>query len=133
MGVREDAAHWSEFPVLKEMDFEALATRYRELKEGIDQMEAERKDISADMEAALIVADQKRVKFGDKYVIERAGGRSASTISANKLVEKGVTPDVIAYATVPGRTYTYCQMVDTTKASQGRGKKGEGTATDGDA
>lgn len=129
MGVRQDAPMWDEFPVLTTMEFRELAEQYIEVKETIDMLELQKKDIAEKIEAAMIVADQKRVRYGDRHCFEQSKGTNPSRIDSKLLAGLGVSAEVIKAATIPGKSYTYIQAIDLTKQPKrgpGAGAEGEG-------
>src|SRR5512146_3171103 len=119
MSTRADAQSWTDFPVLLEMEFGDKVDRYAEIVDTITALEAEKKLLSADIEAALIVAEQRRVEIDDDHVMEDCNGGTASRIDAKLLASKGVAADVITACTVPGKKYTYVQLVDLRKQKGG--------------
>lgn len=100
---------WDELPVLVEMSFDEKVARRRELRELVDVREAELKALNSDIEAALVVAEQKGVKIGE-YVVTRCNGRSAAKFSNAKAVELGLDADLVAQCWIPGGEYTYIQI-----------------------
>lgn len=105
--------------MLQEMQFQELVERYIEIKDTIDALEVERKDVASDIEAALAVAGQKRVRYSDHFCVEACNGGTGSKIDAKLLASKGVAADVINECTIPGKKYTYVQIVDLNKQKGG--------------
>lgn len=113
MGVREEAPMWDDIPELVELGwFRDKVTELIDLKRKKAEIEGQIKDVGLEVESGLAVAGAKRVRFGDNWCIEQAGGRSANRIDARLLAAQGVSPEAIAAATKPGRSYTYVQVLD---------------------
>lgn len=110
-----------EFDLLGSPEFDALAAEAQRIQEMSRTVEAFKGKGSVpgyefnggqkDIEAMLTASDVEAVLWRDGYVVKIGKGRSADTISATKLVEQGVSLDIIAAATVEGKPYTYAQIV----------------------
>lgn len=118
---------WDESQELEMLDFEKKAFRYKMLKEQIDVMEPERKQLAEELETIMTAANVNQVMF-QGVVCSRRNGGQPSRIDATLLLEAGVDADVIARATVPGGKYTYFEMRDPAKQKDNR--KGKGTGED---
>lgn len=93
-------------------DPEMLAKFYlkRRLDAVVKFAEAKRKELAADIEIALIGEGVEAVTW-DGCVVKQGKGRAGDKIIATKLVELGVSVDIIAAATLPGEPYTFAQIV----------------------
>lgn len=64
-----------------------------------------------DLEAMITASEAEKVGYENGFVIKLTHGQSASSISATRLVELGVSLDIIAQATVDGVAWTSVQVV----------------------
>lgn len=96
---------WDTLPALAPEFPEALQER-QELKDKEKAIQARLGELNDLLETALICADVTVVGWGDKMV-QRCNGRGASKLNPHRLVELGVSPEVIGKATEPGKEYSY--------------------------
>lgn len=100
---------WFEFPNLAELEFDKKVQEYRKYHD-MEGMAKQRKDeLKVEIEAALLVAGEKKLNVGDLVAIQ-CNGRTASAIDARELMMAGVDADIIAACTKKGKEYTYVQV-----------------------
>lgn len=112
---------YTQFDLLNSPEFEALAAEQRRIARASQEVECfkgknklpgyEYPGGQKDIEAMLTACDVERVMWRDGYVVKLTQGKSADSISATRLVELGVSLDVIAAATVEGTAWTSVQIV----------------------
>jgi hypothetical protein len=104
---------WKEEVVIKgekkRLTFDEMVVKYKDLDAEIKFRENIKKEIKLTIEAGLLLADvQKCMCEGYRVqVIEKEG---AKKIDANKLLDLGVDADVIAAATVQGKSSSYVDI-----------------------
>jgi hypothetical protein len=122
----DDAApDWTTLPDLLEMQYELdnplpeaapirmnygqCVVMYKALDKEIKEREVRMKDIKTHLQAALMVSGTKKVRAGEYAVqlIDKAGARK---IVAEKLMARGVTPQVIAESTEIGKGSQYLDI-----------------------
>lgn len=64
-----------------------------------------------DLEAMITASEAEKVGYENGFVIKLTRGQSAPSVSATRLVELGVSLDIIAEATVDGTPWTSVQVV----------------------
>lgn len=106
----EPAVDYSQFPDLVEMEFKRLVQEYRAAHVMEETGAEAKKKLKVQIEPLLLLVGQKRVAVDDMMAVQ-CNGSTASTLSKEKLLEKGVDPAIIAAAIVPGRQYTYIQVI----------------------
>ena len=101
----------------KSLSFREMVEKSLDLKAEIEYREAIRKEIQTHLEAAMLIADQTTVVCEGYPVnlVTRAGSRK---IVPEKLLEQGVTADVIARATVIGSESIFVQIGKPRKSLQ---------------
>jgi len=107
---------WDSLPALKKyryhpdggkvMDFDDMCEKLAQLSSEISFRELQKKELQREIELAMAEAGADKVEWEDRPVT-MVHSRSASTVDPHLLLEKGVSPDVIAAATVEGREYSY--------------------------
>lgn len=100
---------WTDVDGLPEISFDTSIARRMEVKEQMESLEMELKELNISIEAELTARDLKGVKIGN-YVVTRCNGRSAAKFSNAKAVELGLDADLVAECWVPGSEYTYIQI-----------------------
>lgn len=99
--------------------FAELVARKAKLDVELKRGEIEKKWIGDQLLLALAMAEQDRVRLDEQGTILKVGhGASASSISATKLLEQGVTVEQIQAATQPGTPYSFAQIVPVKEAKQ---------------
>lgn len=97
-----------------EMTADAAWVEKVDLKRRLDAVvkwaEAKRKELAQDIEIALISEGVEAVRW-DGCLVKQGKGRTADKLSPTRLVELGVSIDVIAQATEEGKPYTFAQIV----------------------
>lgn len=112
---------YTQYDLLNSSEFDALAAEQRRVADMSRTVEAfkgkgkvvgyEFNGGQKDIESLLTAEGVERVLWKDGYVVKLTAGQSAATLSATKLVELGVSLDVIAAATVEGTKWTSVQIV----------------------
>jgi hypothetical protein len=109
---------YTEYPLLTDPEFKTMAEEFNLLCIRIGVDENRKKALSKDLEAYLTSAEAPKVELWAGLKLKIGNGRSASTISATKLLELGVPLETIQAATVEGTPYTYAQ-IERPKAQKG--------------
>lgn len=105
----EEVKEWYEFPDLAELEFDTKVREYREAHLAEAAAKAKKDALKIEIEAAMLIADQKRLAVGALIAI-RSNGSSPSKIDKHQLLSAGVDADVIKACTIPGVKYTYIQV-----------------------
>ncbi len=108
---RGDVPLASRYEMTAEAEWQDAVARYEVLKRIVKYAEGEIDKMKGDIELPLIAEGVDAVLMPQGWVVKRGSGRTASKISATRLVELGVSVDLIAEATEEGREYTYAQVV----------------------
>lgn len=106
---KEIAKDYREFPQLP-TEFQNLVEEYRAAHIAEQVAQEAKKRLSKEIEPLLLVVGEKRLAVGGLVAVQ-CNGSTASTLSKEKLLEKGVDPAIIAAAIVPGKSYTYIQVI----------------------
>lgn len=101
---------FAEFDMLSEPKYVGLVNHKAKLDQIKRYVEKQLKLVNPEVEIGLMAEGVKAANFGG-FVLKHGSGRSPDKISATKLVELGVDVDVIARATVEGKSYTYAMTV----------------------
>jgi hypothetical protein len=89
----DDTANWED--IADEMpDTPTLAAEYRDILDRIKELEKRKDELKPQLEAAVIIGGKKALAAGS-YRITRVESNRKS-LSAEKLVEKGVTIEILA-------------------------------------
>lgn len=97
-------------PMLADPDMKVKLELKRKLDAVKKYTEAKLKELGQEIEIALIAEGVDGVMW-DGCVVKQGRGRAGDKIVATKLVEQGVSLDVIAAATEEGKPYTFAQIV----------------------
>ena len=93
----DEIANWED--IADEMpDLPDLVREFRDIQDKINELEARKKELSPILVAATIIGGKKQLACGH-YKVNRISNPGHDAIVPEKLVEKGVDLDVIAYAT----------------------------------
>ncbi len=103
----------------KAESFELMDDEWKAAVERKEVLDRVKRYVEKELEAlkqdgvieAMLMAEGVEAVTYHGWVVKRSNGRTADSISATKLVELGVDPDLILKATVPGKPYTYPQIV----------------------
>ena len=93
----------------KKMSFDEMVVAYKDLSAEIEFREKSKKELKTNIEAALLVADVQKVAC-EGYRVQIIEKEGAKKIDANKLLDLGVSADVIAKATVQGKASSYADI-----------------------
>jgi hypothetical protein len=99
-------AEWSEYKELKQMKFAELLEARTRIKDEIEFRKAKLDKLDEEIQVAMMVAGTEKVNWEDRPV-QIVHSRSGSKIVAEKLLMNGVSADVIAESTEPGKEYSY--------------------------
>lgn len=97
-----------EFPDLIDV-LPDMAKEYRRIHIQSVIIEKRKKELGSEITALLEAVGHNSIQHDD-WVCIRARGRSASSISPEKLLEKGIESDIITACTVEGKVYFYAQV-----------------------
>lgn len=106
-GIVEDAAN---FPQLAELEFSQLVDEKVQVDDQFKQLKARQKELGAAIEAALAVINRKAIHYGS-VTVTVVNSQSASQVSRQKLLDAGVSADVIAECTEPGNPFSYVKIM----------------------
>lgn len=102
-----------------------LVQQRRGLAVMAKQSEAGRKALDEQIKSIMLDNSIKKVTgFPENYYAVVCKGRSQSILSKTKLLEMGVSADVIKACTVPGTPYTYVQVTRKGEEEDPRGDEG---------
>lgn len=104
----------AEYPDLADV-LPDLCVEYRAVHEQIAALEKRKKELSATISPLMEAFNANSITDGDSWTVVRSRGTN-STISKTRLVEKGVSVDIITYATVK-TPYWYVQVLNPKRAS----------------
>lgn len=100
---------YTDFPILEELGFKELVERRRGWDVQEKEAKAGKEATGTEIQMYLTVAGIKHAKVGTLVALI-GSGKTARTLSPQKLIEMGVDPDVIKQCWVGGRSYTYGQV-----------------------
>ena len=110
---------FDQFPELREAKFGKLVDERQTIHHEIEFRKTKLEKLNAEIEAAMIVAHVGKVEAEGYHVI-RCEGQGREQISAEKLLQLGVDPDIIRAATVRGNPYTFIQVRNPQKKKEGK-------------
>lgn len=99
------------YDLLNSPEFKVMCDRKILLDAQKKATEEELKALSSDIESLLTAEGVEKVLYRDGYQVKIGRGKSPDKLSATRLVEQGVSLDVIANATEEGKPYTFAQIV----------------------
>lgn len=97
---------WDSVGELRDLDFDKLVEKRTRLMDEIRFREEKRRELDEQIMAALAVSGVDKVTWEDRPV-QIVNSRGASKIVPEKLLMHGVSADVIADSTEPGKEYSY--------------------------
>lgn len=97
---------WDASQELKQLRFGDTVESYLRLKATKEECEAKMKALTVDIQAALTVAGLEKVRYEDRPV-QIVNSNTGSKVVPEKLLAKGVSADLIAECTEPGKPYSY--------------------------
>jgi hypothetical protein len=97
---------WSEFKELKQLGFDKLVETRTRIKDEIAFRTEKLKELDDEISAAMAVSGAEKVLWEDRPV-QIVHSKSGDKIVAEKLLMAGVSADVIAASTEPGKPYSY--------------------------
>ena len=116
------APEWSDVPELKKfkhtitlrgdkktLTFDQLVTRYKDLDAEISYREKLKDELKEALQAAVIISEEDRVTC-EGYMIQMVKRSGSKKIVPEKLLEQGVSADVIARATEVGKESQYISI-----------------------
>lgn len=103
------AAPLSDYPDLADV-LPELAEEYRACHEAEKKAKERKEELAALILPLLDAVGAKSVTDGDKWTVVKSRGANVS-IKKERLLEKGVSVDIITYATVK-TPYEYVQVID---------------------
>jgi hypothetical protein len=93
----------------KKLSFDQMVSKYKDIDAEIKYREAIKKELKSAIENGLIMADIEKVSC-EGYRVQFIEKEGSKKIDANKLLEAGVSADVIAKATVQGAGSVYVDI-----------------------
>lgn len=109
----DELRKWKEEVTLKgekkKLSFDQLVTKYKDVDAEIKYREGIKKDLKVAIEAGLLLADVDKVAC-EGYKVQFINKDGSKKIEANKLLELGVSADVIAKATVQSAGSSYIDI-----------------------
>lgn len=102
---------YRKFDLLNSPEFRALVQQKQFYDAQKKSAEDKLKEIGPEIEAMLTASEVDKVTYEDGWQVKIGRGRAADKIVATKLIELGVSVDVLAAATEEGKPYTFAQLV----------------------
>lgn len=93
----------------KKLSFDQMVAKYKDLDAEIKYREAIKKELKTAIESGMIMADIEKVAC-EGYRVQFIEKEGSKKIDANKLLENGVSADVIAKSTVTGSGSVYIDI-----------------------
>lgn len=97
--------------IFQDPDVRKVITEAETITRRMKADEARLKELKPDVEAFLNASGVDKVGLWDGIVLKVGNGKTGSKLSTQKLVEKGVSIDLIAECTEEGSSYTFAQFV----------------------